>query len=418
MFRKIRNRLFLSNLLVFALVLAGSAFVVRLVFVRNLRQQLTDRLIALAQGTAASAEFDKGYLESETKFSSRQLSDRQQAVQWFDAQGRLLEEQGDRLYIPTLSFKTNPILQTQTENIRLQTVTLPIIKIIKNDSKQIIGYIRVSQSLEEAHETIDQLDWGLAIGALFALVLSSAGGRWLNRQAMQPIESSFERLKQFTADASHELRSPLMAIITNAEVALAYSEGMRETDEEKFRAISNATEQMSQLTEDLLFLARTDKVTDFEYQKIDLTALLTDIVCLYQSQAEGKKIEFKTEIGKNLWLMGDKAKLTRSFTNLIQNAIQYTLAGGKIEVKSDRIGYQLVVTIVDTGIGIQGEHLDLVFERFWRADGSRSYYAGGSGLGLAITKAIVHNHGGIISVTSQLNVGSCFTVSLPVALAS
>lgn len=412
MFQKIRYRLFLSNLLIFALVLTGSAFVVRLVFIRNLRQQLTDRLIALAQGTAASAEFEQGYLESETEFSPQQLSDRQQSFQWFDSQGRLREQQGDRTYIPILPFEADRIVQTQTDGIRLQIVTLPI---IESNNRQLIGYIRVSQSLEEVDQTIARLDVGLAMGALSALVLSSLGSGLLNRQSMQPIEESFARLKQFTADASHELRSPLMAISTNAEVALAYSEGMRDSDREKFRAIASAIDQMSQLTEDLLLLARTDKFADFESKRIDLTALLTDLVNLYRPQAQVKKIELKAEIESNLWSIGDEGKLARAFTNLIQNAIQYTPNGGEIEVIGDRVGRELKITVADTGIGIASEHLNLVFERLWRADRSRSYYEGGSGLGLAITRAIVGNHKGTITVTSQLNVGSRFVVRLPVA---
>ena len=150
---------------------------------------------------------------------------------------------------------------------------------------------------------------------------------------MQPIEESFQRLRQFTADASHELRSPLMAISTNAEVALTYPEGMRKSDGEKFQAIAMATEQISQLTEDLLLLARTDKVSSFEFNRIDLTTLLTDLVNLYKPQAQGKQIEFKAEIESDLWLNGDEAKLARAFTNLIQNAIQYTPTGGEVEVK-------------------------------------------------------------------------------------
>lgn len=412
MFQKIRYRLFLSNLLVLALVLLGSAFAMRLVFVRNLKQQVSEQITAVAQGIAASAEFDKGYLESATKFPPQQLEDAQQAFQWFNTQGKLIEQQGRNRYISRLPFSPEPTIQTQIDAVGLVVVTLPI---FENSNRQLIGYLRGSQSLSDVDETIARLDKGLAVGALVAIVLSSLGSGWLNLQAMQPIEESFRRLRQFTADASHELRSPLMAISTNAEVALTYPEGMRASDRDKFQAISMAIEQMSQLTEDLLLLTRTDRVSSFASQKIDLTTLLTDLVNLYKPQADTKQIELKVEVQNDLWLIGDEAKLARAFTNLIQNALQYTPAGGEVEVSCVRIGRELLTTVEDTGIGIAPEHLDQVFDRLWRADRSRSYYAGGSGLGLAITRAIINNHKGTITVTSQQNVGSCFVVCLPAA---
>lgn len=413
MFQKIRYRLFLSNLLVLALVLLGSAFVMRLVFVRNLKQQVSEQITAVAQGIAASAEFDKGYLESATKFPPQQLEEAQQAFQWFNTQGKLIEQQGRNSYISTLPFSPEPTIQTQIDAVGLVVVTLPI---VENNHRQLIGYLRGSQSLSEVDETIARLDAGLAVGALVAIVLGSLGSGWLNLQAMQPIEESFKRLRQFTADASHELRSPLMAISTNAEVALTYPEGMRASDRDKFQAISMAIEQMSQLTEDLLLLTRTDRVSNFASQRIDLTTLLTDLVNLYKPQADTKQIELKAEVQSDLWLIGDGAKLARAFTNLIQNAIQYTPAGGEVELSGARIGREILTTVEDTGIGIAPEHLDRVFDRLWRADRSRSYYAGGSGLGLAITRAIISNHRGTITVTSQQNVGSCFVVCLPAAI--
>ena len=412
MFQKIRYRLFLSNLLVLGLVLLGSALVVRLVFISNLKQQANERLMAIAQSTAVSAEVDEGEFEWEIEFPPELLEEAQQAFQWFDTEKKLLEQQGSTRYISTLPLSAEPTVRSQIDEKGLEVITMPI---YDKNNRQLIGYLRATQSLEEVDETIARLDVGLGIGAIVAVVLSSVGSGWLNRQAMQPIEESFQRLRQFTADASHELRSPLMAISTNAEVALTYPEGIRPGDEEKFQAIAMATDQISQLTEDLLLLARTDRVSSFEFNKIDLSTLLTDLVKLYKPQAQTKQIELKAEIENDLWLNGDEAKLTRTFTNLIQNAIQYTPAGGEVEVSSNRIGRELLITVQDSGIGIVPEHLDRIFDRLWRADRSRSYYEGGSGLGLAITKAIVERHRGTITVTSQPDVGSCFDVLLPTA---
>lgn len=281
------------------------------------------------------------------------------------------------------------------------------------DNGKLVGYVRVSQSLEEFDETLQQLDLGLGGGIIITLVLSSIGGIFLTRQAMQPIEESFQRLKQFTADASHELRSPLMAIKINAELPLEYPEEIGPKDAEKFQAIANATNQMTRLTEDLLLLARSDRASHQNRETLNLTSILENLIQQYKPQAEAKKINLKIQLIANLQLIGDSVQLTRLFTNLVENALHYTPSGGVVEIKSSRVGSQLYVNVQDTGVGIAPEHIDKAFERFWRADQSRSYWSGGSGLGLAIAQAIAQNHGGLISVTSQLGVGSCFTVRLP-----
>lgn len=230
---------------------------------------------------------------------------------------------------------------------------------------------------------------------------------------MQPIEESFQRLKQFTADASHELRSPLMAIKSNAAVALKYPDEMRKSDTEKFQAIVSAANQMTRLTEDLLLLARAEKNCDLREYSVNLSAILSDLFSLYQPEASAKKIDFKSEIDGDMYLLGNAGQLTRLFANLIENALHYTLSAGTVEVTANSVSSYLIVSVRDTGAGIAAEHIKLVFERFWRADESRSYWEGGSGLGLAIAKSIAQNHGGSITLTSQVGVGSCFTVRLP-----
>ncbi|WP_460206627.1 sensor histidine kinase [Scytonema sp. NUACC21] len=412
MFRKIRYRLLLSYLVVLTLILGVFALAVRIFFIHSLTQELTDKLIDLGEGSAANARFENGNVRIENSFSILNITARHQALQWFDTQGNLIAQQGsDVLNLPLSRDRT---IQIQKQKNPIQAVTLPI---IGSDDRKLIGYVRASQSLNDFNATLNKLDWGLSGGILIAILLSGVGGILLTRQAMQPIEDSFQRLKQFTVDASHELRSPLMAINTNAKVALKYPEGMREADVEKFQAIVSATQQMSRLTEDLLFLARTDKIPNQKWDTVDLAEILENLVLQYKPQAEAKQIDLQYEIGKDLYSIGDATQLTRLFTNLVQNALYYTPYGGKIEIKASRISFHLLVKIQDTGVGIAPENLEKIFERFWRADLSRSYHSGGAGLGLPIAQAIVQSHGGSIAVTSQLGVGSCFTVRLPTSAA-
>ncbi|MBN3923750.1 HAMP domain-containing histidine kinase [Nostoc sp. NMS4] len=413
MFAKIRRRLLLSYLIVLSFILGGFAIAVRIVFTHSFYKQQTQKLAALAQVGVANAEFDNGQIRIENDLPQDKLLKNHQELNWFDTKGNLIQKQGQDILSLPAHVKEGEQISTGGKN-RIQSVTLPI---ISSDDKELIGYVRASQSLEEFDETLNKLDLGLGGGIVVALIISGAGGVWLTHQAMQPIEESFERLKQFTADASHELRNPLMAIKSNAGVALKYPEGMRESDAEKFQAISSATNQMTRLTEDLLFLARHDNIPNHIQETVNLSSILNNLVQLYQPQAMAKEIHLKSQLTEKLYLLGDPNQITRLFSNLIQNAIHYTLSKGTIEIIANRSVSHLIVNVQDTGVGIAPGDLENIFERFWRADKSRSYNSGGSGgsgLGLAIAQAIAESHGGLITATSQLGIGSCFTVHLPV----
>lgn len=410
MFQKIRYRLLVSYLVVLAAILGVFAIAVRIVFAHNQTQQLTARLVALGESAAANVEFEDDHLKMNEDLPARELNTRGQAFQWFDPQGRLVAQQGKAIL--RLPFSTNGLAQIQSGRPRIQGMTLPILG--HGDEKHLLGYVRVSQSLEEFDESLQKLDWGLGGGIVMALALSGIGGVWLTRQAMQPIEESFQRLKQFTADASHELRSPLMAIQSNAAVSLKYPQGMRSEDAESFQAIASATDQMTRLTEDLLFLARTEKLPEQRQERVNLNKVLEFLAHLYTAQAEAKQITLATQLtDEAVYLFGDASQLMRLFTNLMVNALQYTPVGGKVTVQMKQTGQMILVEVHDTGVGIAPENLNRVFDRFWRADKSRSYQEGGSGLGLAIAQAIAQYHGGLITVASEVGRGSCFTVRLP-----
>ena len=248
------------------------------------------------------------------------------------------------------------------------------------------------------------------------LILSGLGGMWLTQKAIEPIEASFLKLKQFTADASHELRGPLTAIKASIEIIQNHPERVHPKDHKKVNAISTATSHMGQLIEDLLFLARSDQTVvtlTREKTEISLNTLLSKLVAINEPFAQKKQIDLQSHLVTDIKILGDRVQLTRLFSNLIQNALQYTPEGGIVSVYINKDNRVAVVSIRDTGIGISTEQLPHVFDRFWRANKARTRREGGTGLGLAIAQAIAKNHGGKIVVTSKVNVGSCFQVKLP-----
>jgi two-component system, OmpR family, manganese sensing sensor histidine kinase len=418
-FEKIRFRLLTDYLIVLASILITFAVGVRVLFYHVLSQKITEKLTTIAQNTMISVEMKAGRLQFDRDLPPRQITPADSpklqkllteiGLEIFDRTGKRVDHLGQISL--TLPLSIQQTIQIQSGQIRIEGVTMPI---IASDTNRVIGYIRSSQPLTELDEDLTKLDLGLGGGILLALMLSSIGGIWLTKQAMQPVEASFQRLQQFTADASHELRSPLMVIKSNTQVALKYPVGMRTGDLDKFQSIDSATTEMTRLTEDLLYLARTDPDDQQHWVSVDLTQVLIDVIQSYWELALSKQIDLRAEISPMLTVTGDRSQLLRVFTNLIANSLHYTAAGGKVIVHTERTREHILIRVRDTGVGIAPAHLSKIFDRFWRADTSRTQWEGNSGLGLSIVRSILARHGGKITVSSELNRGSCFTVRLSI----
>ncbi len=423
-FRALYWRLLLSYLGAMAAVVGISTTVVYQVVAQSLYDRFDRQLVALANAAAHSlAEIaaDPDAVDRRiTVFDNdgdfdlpwQDLRAVDQTIEWVDAQHKPLVIVGDRL--PN-AVGGNGFQTWQTPHLRAFTVTVYEAKQPK--TKEFLrGYVRVSESTKAIEAEISRLLSGLGIGGLSAIVLIGLTGSWLTRRSLQPIEQSVWQLKQFTADASHELRSPLTAIQTTIDVMQSHSERIHPADTQKVEAIASATKQMASLVEDLLLLARSDALRSPEaHRSIPIDDILEDLLTQLQPQAGLKQIALTAESLTPTWVNGSDVSLYRLFANLLENALQYTPNGGKVTLNLHKTRSEVWVTVVDTGIGIDPDHLPLVFDRFWRADRARSHRIGGAGLGLAIAQAIAQIHGGEIIVTSQAGIGSCFQVRLPIA---
>jgi heavy metal sensor kinase len=227
------------------------------------------------------------------------------------------------------------------------------------------------------------------------------------------LERSFAEVRRFTADASHELRTPLAAIRTEVEVALA-GPGVTPEQERLLGSVLEECARLTRLTEQLLTLAREDaKGGAAVREPVDVAALVATVAENLHPLAEAKGITLQVKIGGHPEVAGDAAQLRQVFYNLLDNAIKYTPAGGKIEAGIEARPMGAVVTVRDTGIGIPSEHLPHLFERFYRVDRARSRAEGGTGLGLSIVRSIVASHGGDVGLVSAPGEGTTFTVKLP-----
>ncbi len=231
------------------------------------------------------------------------------------------------------------------------------------------------------------------------------------------IEQGVGRLEQFSQNVAHELRTPLTILRGEMELALAGNAGAPELR----RIIASAMEEISRaakIIESLLFLAHVDAgKMETPKERVALDLLAAEVFEDAQALAEGRlpcgrSLQLTLTAPEQVVVAGDASRLRRLLLNLVENAIKYT-PEGKVEIAVQRAGAQAIITVSDTGIGIAPEHLEHVFERFYRVDSDRSRETGGSGLGLSICAAIAHAHGGEIRVESTVGKGSTFEVTLP-----
>jgi heavy metal sensor kinase len=319
-----------------------------------------------------------------------------------------------------------------------------------------VAAVQVVQSLEGEYATLLNLRNLIGLVALGALPLAGLGGWFLAGRALAPMErvrrdvagimggedlsrrvsgglpddevgklartfdglleriqSAMSRERQFTADASHELRSPLAALKGEISVALNRPRSTGEY-QQTLAEMETSVDDMTRLVDDLLTLARSGNATLTTDEIVDLVDLLMNVcdrmTILAQEKAQALRLKISAT---NLSVSGDRSQLSRVFINVIHNAIRYTPNEGIIEVRLNRDASHAIIEVQDTGMGIGREHLPHIFERFYRTDLARSRESGGTGLGLAIVHAIVQRHRGNIHVASEVGKGTLFTLKLP-----
>ena len=230
------------------------------------------------------------------------------------------------------------------------------------------------------------------------------------------LEAAFKKITQFTADASHELRTPVAVMRTRAELSLRKA---RSADEYRdvIAEVLTELEKTSTLIEQLMFLARADSGAEtLHFMATDVAGVLREACHQGSALAEAKQIAFRERIpGASMMIEGDASSLRRLFLILIDNAVKYTPASGEVEVSLQRNGKYAIAEVRDTGIGIAEADLPNVFERFYRADKARTRELGGVGLGLSIGRWITEVHDGAIEVRSTPGRGSIFQVRLPLS---
>ncbi|MBO3462144.1 HAMP domain-containing histidine kinase [Aetokthonos hydrillicola Thurmond2011] len=377
-------------------------------------------------------------------------------LEWFSPTGKLLwSTLSQPLNIP---IHPNRMGETvKVNNLRHTPLLLRQVTERVEIGRQVLGYLRVSHPWFEVTKPSHQLMFDLALGTWLMVLSVAASGWFLSGKAMEPVYESYQRLKQFTADASHELRNPLTLIQTNVQVALADLEWREVEDStglqyrQQLKVVERLTQRLGKLVNDLLFLARQDSGTSKDnFSTCPIDALLMEVVEEQQLLAAEKEISLSLKlidppksggdpqlIDNWFTLTADWDQLARLFTNLIANALQYTPAKGWVNVELTRVEAKnrvsgmrhsstMQIKVADTGIGIPAEAIPRLFDRFYRVDPARTHTSGntvtgsttGSGLGLAIAKAIVENHQGQIQVESTLGIGTTITVTLPIILES
>jgi heavy metal sensor kinase len=309
-------------------------------------------------------------------------------------------------------------------------------------------------SVQDTEDTVTLLQRIMILAAIVVTLLSAAGAWFLTGRVLRPIDkmseqvrrisvndlnerlqinqrdeigrlastfddmisrlqASFERHKRFTSDASHELRTPLTVMQADISLALRRPRSAAEYR----RTLESAQEEVSRLSHivsDLLTLTRLDTdVALIAHEEVALDDIIDGVVAGLRPLAHDRLVSLTYGIDAPAIVMGDSTRLKQLFINLVDNAIAYTPAGGRVHVSLVSSPEGITVSVTDTGVGIDPLHLPHIFERFYRTDEARSRSNEGTGLGLAIVKSAVQAHNGRIDVTSRPGAGTTFTVWLP-----
>ncbi len=477
-FRSLRFKLTLWYVLILGILLISFSSFLYITLSKSLYRDVDNRLRSLAhliatESGSPSSTFGFGKLDQAVR-ATLNLRPVGKFIQVLDESGNIGEKSENLknvqlpISLQALKNASKGFITFETVstfgNTPLRMMTLPVI-----ENGHMARIIQVASSLEDVEDALRTLFIILVIAVPSALLVASLGGQFLANQALKPVDNitqtarmitsqnlnqrikslkvkdeisrlietfnemisrldqSFHQIKQFSSDASHELKTPLTILKGEVEVALR-KERTPQDYEQILRSNLEEINRMSKIVDNLLLLARTEtgEIRLFK-EEVNLSQIMSEVVTQLTKLAHAKDLQIvATNHYEDIPLYGDALRIREMLLNLIENSIKYTEPGGSISVSLEKNaplslpgkeegsydGVKIVVS--DTGIGITKEDQERIFGRFFRVDKARSGEQGGSGLGLSICKWIVEAHQGEISVESELGKGSRFIVRLPI----
>ena len=334
----------------------------------------------------------------------------------FNHQGKLLAFSPNQLDNLSKTLNPEPWQTIKSNDIRYHQFTIILHSSHTHDLavNSSWGYLQLGRTLQPFDAEIKRIQIILMLGFPLVLSLVVVSSWFLSGLAMQPIYQSYQQQQQFTANAAHELRSPLASLLATIEAILRIPPSQPQELTKMLHTLETQGRRLSKLVTDLLLLTSLEaKSSSKAFQSCCLNDLVSDLIEEFSELATLANIDLIEEIpDEEIYVLGDESQLYRLVSNLIANAIQYTPNKGQIIVSLTIKDTMTLIYIKDTGIGISQEEQKRIFERFYRVDSDRNRKTGGTGLGLAIAQAIAHHHQGYITVKSQLDQGSLFTIYL------
>ena len=334
------------------------------------------------------------------------------SIRLIDRPGNLVAWAGTKLKVPTVDNGQDWLTFVTPTGTRYRHFTA----ILHTRDNRHWGYLQVGRSLQDWDDYLSAIATTILIGLPLALLFVGAASWWLAGLAMQPIYQSYRQIQQFTADAAHELRTPLAAIRATVESTLRLDRLDEAEARDTLKTVERQNHRLSQLVKDLLLLSRMDRQALAQKQHpCNLADIISDIeeeLAVFAMKADVRLIR-DIRIKDSLSVTGDEQQLYRMVHNLVSNAIQSSNPGAEVRIILDRWQQQAAIQVKDSGIGIAPEDRERIFDRFYRVSSDRARSSGGAGLGLSIARAIARDHNGSITVESELGQWSIFTIKLP-----
>ncbi|MFA7339149.1 MAG: HAMP domain-containing sensor histidine kinase [Candidatus Obscuribacterales bacterium] len=407
----LRRQLTIEFVLLFVLLYFLGGAVAIFMFAAQLDRSIDNQLQGLAAEVLPAVDMTAGG-PSLKRWGLRAQSRREEvpfSIQVFDTNRHLLEEFGP---IGHRQLSSGFVRVDGQNTSSLDDVNLRSFFIEIPDGTKLSGYLQVQVSARQRDDALKQIVLTMISLSPFLALAVAVCGSWFAGNAVKPVEETMELLRQFVADAAHEINTPISVIEASVQTLEATFEDSQ-LGSNVLAIINRASGRMKSLGQSLVVLSRMES-PDYPapIDHIRLDSIASPVLAECEQLARARRIKLCCELLPDVTLLGNSESLERLLLNLVANAIRYTDEDGVVNVKYKIDGDWLRISIEDNGIGIPDESMPHIFQRFYRVDKSRSRDIGGFGLGLAIVKAIIDRHKGEIQVESEVGKGSRFTVSL------